>query len=156
MKKETKVIIKKDKWDKGYIIAMVIGVIFTGFIAYGTVFQIPKGISESNLKFRNYSDVNPGAIGPRIPYIVYGIFKLDKEPKENVNISLTNLNTREKLPHLLTNTNGEYVFDLANLPHYFYYGDALLIKGCIGTLCTQKEIIVSGDKPGVKIDFDIS
>ena len=105
MKKETKVIIKKDKWDKGYIIAMVIGVIFTGFIAYGTVFQIPKGISESNLKFRNYSDVNPGAIGPRIPYIVYGIFKLDKEPKENVNISLTNLNTREKLQHLLTNTN---------------------------------------------------
>ena len=144
--------IKKDKWDflYGFLILL-----FTGLIAYGAIVKIPTEIKESSPNFRNYSLVDPGSIGPRIPYLVYGKFILKDVEIEGANITIVNSNTNEQL-NTMTNENGEYVMDLSNFPHYFQYGDKLLISACVKRLCEKKEVIISGQKPGLRIDFQTS
>lgn len=153
MAKRSKTIqIKKDKWDFLYGILMIL---FTGLIAYGAIVKIPTEIKESNPNFRNYTDVDPGSIGPRIPYLIYGKFILKNVEIEGANITIINSNTREQM-NTMTNEHGEYVMDLSNFPHYFQFGDNLIISACVKKLCEKKEIIISGQKPGLRIDFQTS
>ena len=144
--------IKKDKWDFLYGILMLL---FTGLIAYGAIVKIPTEIKESSQNFRNYSGVDPGTIGPRIPYPVYGKFILKDVEIESANITIVNSNTGEQM-NTMTNEHGEYVMDLANFPHYFQYGDNLVISACVKRLCEKKEVIISGQSPGLRIDFKTS
>lgn len=144
--------IKKDKWDYVYGALMLL---FTGLISYGAFVKIPTEIKEGNLNLRNYSGINPSSIGPRIPYMVYGKFSLSGAAIENINITITNANTREEI-NTFTNLNGEYILNLANFPHYFQFRDKLIITACMEKLCEKKEIIVSGQEPGIRIDFKTS
>ena len=150
-KKNQIIKIKKDLLDYVYYIGMLV---FTGLIAYSAL-KIPHEIEKSNIRFRNYSNVEPQTIGPRIPYMIYGKFTLRGVIKENVNITLTNLFTNEQLSDF-TNFEGVYEFNLDGLPHYFQYGDELSIKACIKQMCTEKHSSVIGKSQGIEIDFDIN
>lgn len=144
--------IKKDKWDFVYGFLMLL---FTGLIAYGAIVKIPTQIKESNPTFRNYTDINPNSIGPRIPYPIYGKFILKGAEMEGANITIINFNTGEQMD-TLTNSNGEFVMDLSNFPHYFQFRDRLIITACIRKLCEKKEVVISGQEPALRIDFQVS
>ena len=144
--------IKKDKWDFVYGFLMLLS---TSLIAYGAIVKIPTEIKESSSNFRNYSDINPNSIGPRLPYLIYGEFVLKGAEIEGANITITNSNTGEQMD-TLTNSNGKFVMDLANFPHYFQFRDRLIITACIKKLCEKKEVVLSGQEPALRINFQIS
>lgn len=144
--------IKKDKWDYIYEFIMLF---FTGLTAIGTFVLIPTQIRESNLNFRNYSDVNPNSIGPRIPYLIYGQFSLKGVAMEGANITIINSYTGEQIS-TSTDSNGLFEMNLEEFPHYFQFGDILVITACVKKLCEKKEIILSGKEPGLEINFQTS
>ena len=40
--------------------------------------------------------------------------------------------------------------------HYFQFRDRLIITACIKKLCEKKEVVLSGQEPALRINFQIS
>mgnify|MGYP001613103186 FL=1 len=71
------------------------------------------------------------------------------------NITIINSDTGEQMS-TSTDSNGLFEMDLEEFPHYFQFGDRLIITACIRKLCEKKEVVLSGQEPALRINFQIS
>jgi len=71
---------------------------------------------------------------PTTPYIIYGKINLNLSsgPATSNNVTLKNETTNETIS-TITNSNGQYIFDLANLTSGYTDGDFILIRGTGGS-----------------------
>jgi len=70
----------------------------------------------------------PGIIPPSLPYIIYGIAKeIDNTGLEDAQVTAVNLMTEESIV-ATTDSDGNYVIDLGNLPSGYNNGDKIIIR----------------------------
>lgn len=90
---------------------------------------------------------------PIHPHPIYGYVRLNNESILGANVTVINLNTKESRS-FLTNQNGEYIIDLANLKLGYTTESKVKVTACINdTVCTEVEQGLS--KGGTNIDLDI-
>jgi hypothetical protein len=68
-------------------------------------------------------------LGPPLPYILYGYtYDIASNPIESVNVTIVNMRTAD-VGKTVSDVNGYYQFDLANLPNGYSLGDPISITG---------------------------
>lgn len=89
----------------------------------------------------------PGDGIPQTPYPIFGhIYESNGSAVEGAKVTIINLNTSESI-FVFTINNGEYIEDLANLPHGYSIGDNIRIDAEKDTKTGHKSLVL--------VDFSI-
>ena len=94
---------------------------------------------------------------PILPYVIGVKVFGDGSPIENASVSITNLRTEQILSGI-SNSNGEYVGNLANFKEGYRDGETISIKVCMtSNVCQNVEREVKRDKGGTLevFNFDL-
>lgn len=89
----------------------------------------------------------------KMPYPVVGDVIIDNVARAGIEVTLVNLATGDTV-QMETSINGEYMFELANLPNKYEQGQEILIKACTGRLECEQRFKVEG--PLKKLNFHIA
>lgn len=92
---------------------------------------------------------------PTVPHPIDGTIRINNDAAKNKTVKLMNINTTDESV-TTTNSYGQYLFELANLPNKYSIGDLVKISVCeTNDYCFEERTIEVSNEAGSDVDFNI-